>query len=342
MKNKYIGAIHIHTELSDGTGNVKSISKAAKQNNLDFIIITDHNKFDIDEGIYDGVYVIKGEEISPETENHYLAFNIKNCIEPTKASEYVQEVRRQGGFGFSAHPDESLDRPNKYIPLRWTDKNVIPDGVEIWNWFSLWTDYCNPKGFLNIAYAYLLRHNLIKTPRKETLAWWDKLNNTFSRIVPAIGGVDAHAMKFKRYFATWQIFPYKSMLGTISNVIELDEELSSDFEVAKQQIFKAIKNGHNIIVNRHTSKLLPEIFISNNSQKAYSGENLALDNCTLINIQLGNVFEIRVLHNGTCIHVENSASLSFPINKSGKYRVEISKDGFGFAYSNPIEVKLSD
>ena len=72
--NKYnsIGAIHIHSVYSDGTGNIDLISKAAKKAGLDWIIVTDHNSFDIEEGIYNGVYVIKGEEISPKNENHYL------------------------------------------------------------------------------------------------------------------------------------------------------------------------------------------------------------------------------------------------------------------------------
>lgn len=74
----YLGAIHIHTKLSDGTGDINSISKAAKKAGLHWIVITDHNNFDIEEGFYNGVCVIKGEEISPCTSNHYIALGIKN------------------------------------------------------------------------------------------------------------------------------------------------------------------------------------------------------------------------------------------------------------------------
>ena len=54
--NKYnsIGTIHIHSVYSDGTGNIKSISKAAKNAGLDWIIVADHNSFEIEEDIYNG------------------------------------------------------------------------------------------------------------------------------------------------------------------------------------------------------------------------------------------------------------------------------------------------
>ena len=79
MIYKYIGAIHIHSNHSDGTGDVNLITKAAKSAGLDWIIITDHNNFDIEEGIFNGIYVIKGEELSPaDNHNHYLDITLYN------------------------------------------------------------------------------------------------------------------------------------------------------------------------------------------------------------------------------------------------------------------------
>ena len=70
--NKYKGAIHIHSLFSDGSGNIETITRAAKKAGLKWIIITDHNNMDIEEGIINDICVIKGEEISPKKENHYL------------------------------------------------------------------------------------------------------------------------------------------------------------------------------------------------------------------------------------------------------------------------------
>ena len=105
--NKYnsVGAIHIHSVYSDGTGNVDLISNAAKKAGLDWIIITDHNSFEIQEGIYNGVYVIKGEEISPKNENHYLKkkyipqaaqFKMKQLEDALKACVEAEEAVKTG------------------------------------------------------------------------------------------------------------------------------------------------------------------------------------------------------------------------------------------------------
>ena len=97
----YTGAIHIHTTLSDGTKDVCEIAKIAKKCGLDFIIITDHNNLDVQEGDYDGLTVIKGEEISPSETNHYLALNINRVISAKIGVEnYIKEVTNQNGFGF--------------------------------------------------------------------------------------------------------------------------------------------------------------------------------------------------------------------------------------------------
>ena len=82
-KYQYKGAIHIHSLNSDGSGDIETITRAAQKAGLSWIIITDHNYFDLKEGIYNNVYVLKGEEISPKNKNHYLALGI-NCKKPLK------------------------------------------------------------------------------------------------------------------------------------------------------------------------------------------------------------------------------------------------------------------
>ncbi len=115
---QYCGAIHIHSLFSDGTGDLKTIVKAAKKAGLDWVIITDHNTMEAEEGIFDGVYVIRGEEISPHSENHYLALGINEVIEPCDNPQvYVDKVRKLGGFGFSAHPDEGFTTDNNGNPV---------------------------------------------------------------------------------------------------------------------------------------------------------------------------------------------------------------------------------
>jgi predicted metal-dependent phosphoesterase TrpH len=109
MVHIYPGAIHIHTTYSDGTSDISQVVRAAKKAGLKWIVVTDHNNMDGlgHEGFHDGVAVIVGEEISLILPIIILLWILKTLIshEQTPA-DYVNEVKKQGGFGFIAHPDE--------------------------------------------------------------------------------------------------------------------------------------------------------------------------------------------------------------------------------------------
>ncbi len=338
--NRYLGAVHIHTKFSDGTGELKEICRAAKKAGLDWIIITDHNNMDIEEGFIDGICVIKGEEISPLCSNHYLALGINEVISPDlNPNDYVQAVRNQGGFGYAAHPDESDKRKNSNKPINWLDKSIKPDGIELWNWFSNWADNLCDKNIFTLIYAYFFRHKLVTKPKSETLNWWDELNKESEKIIPAIGGVDAHALKFNKYLVPVLIFPYKDMFETVTNVTYLDTKLSNEFKIAKKQISDALKEGKNLIINRKVCKQIPEININNLKKIVHIGNFIYYDNNTCINIKLKKVFEVSIFCDGELIFNKKIKKIKIPIHKKGKYRVEIGLNKLGYAYSNPIIVK---
>ena len=338
-KYKYNGAIHIHSLFSDGTGNIDLISKSAKKAGLSWIIITDHNNFDIEEGIINGVTVIKGEEISSKSRNHYLALGINECINPSEnIQKSIETVRNYGGFGFAAHPDESDSRSNSHKPIKWTDKNIIPDGIEIWNWFSQWADNYNSKNIFNIAYSYFFKNKLVKKPYRVTLDWWDRLNNKEGKIVPAIGGIDAHALKIKDYIFPVTVFPYKFLFKTITNQIILNEPLDNNFDIRKKQIITALKNGNNLIFNRQTLNQPPDFYITNDSEYAESGNSVALDLNTYLHFNCNKKAEIKIYKNGSEIANFNNDKAELKITDCGKYRLEAEINGYGYVYSNPIIV----
>lgn len=337
-KHQYKGAIHIHSLNSDGSGDIETISRAAQKAGLSWIILTDHNYIDMEEGIYNNVYVLKGEEISPKNKNHYLALGINNKIEPDENPQiFIDEVREQNGIGFAAHPDESSKRKNDYLPITW-NKSFIPDGVEIWNWFSCWGDKLNSKNIFALAFSYLFKHFLVSKAPQDSIEWWDELNSQKQSIVPAIGGVDAHAFKIKKYIIPVTVFPYKVMFKTINNVINLNKPLSEDFKTAKEQILNAIKNGNNVVVNRNLSNVIPEINITNSLKTAYSGEFLNLDKKTHLNVSVNKKALIKVILNGRELYECFAKKCNLLLTQIGKYRVEILINNIEFAYSNPIVV----
>ena len=268
-----------------------------------------------------------------------MALGINEYIQPNaNAKHNIEAVKLNGGFGFAAHPEESDCRQNSHQPIKWTNKNIIPDGVEIWNWFSEWADNLNDGNVFSLIYSYLFKNKLVKSANSNVLFWWDNLNNASEKIVPAIGGIDAHALKIKDYIIPVTIFPYESMFKTIVNVVTSDEEFKTDFFARKEQILEALKSGRNLIINRAVSKEIPVIKISNQKQVATSGESINLDNETLLNVQTKKKSSIKIFHNGKEIKSVISNGIKMLLNEVGKYRVEIEFGERGFAYSNPIMV----
>ena len=338
----YPGAIHIHSKFSDGTGDIWEISRAAKKAGLFWVIVTDHNSMDIEEGVYNDVFVIKGEEISPETANHYIALDINRTILPSdNPYDYVDAVRKQGGFGFAAHPDEAENRKNKAKPIRWLDKSVAVDGIEIWNWFSDWADNYDETNIFTIAKAYFLRHNLIKGPHVQTLKWWDDLNLKRENIVPAIGGVDAHALKITKYIIPLKVFPYTCCFKTLTNVITLQTPMPKSFNEVKRAVLDSVRQGNNLIINqRYSSPLKFPVFQAVNEEQAVNaGGEIELSENSYLHIKLPQKADIKIIKDGMPFYSETSQKITLKLGTCGKYRFEARLKDTPWIFSNPIKVK---
>ena len=96
---EYVGAIHMHSTFSDGSGEVKNIAKAASEIGLDYIVLTDHNTLralnEGFEGWYGNALLLVGCEINDkQNKNHYLAFGIEEAFSTRlSAKQYVKKVR---------------------------------------------------------------------------------------------------------------------------------------------------------------------------------------------------------------------------------------------------------
>lgn len=338
------GAIHIHTTCSDGSGDISEISRSAKMAGLDWLIITDHNNMDVKEGIYNGVYVIVGEEISPSYDaNHCMAFGLKNNIENTENPEvYLQEVKKQGAFSCICHPHESLNRKNPYKPIRWKyDDLSLIDGVELWNYFSNWTDLYNDKNVFSQAYYYLFGNFMKNEPKKETLELWDRMNFGSDRVKFAIGGLDAHKIQFRKFFLKFPVYPYYIMFKTIVNVIPSKDKPSENFEEAKEFILNSLKAGRHFISDRRRCNNCEVLYSAHNKDlTCLSGETLELDDDCAICVELPEKAEIRLIKDGVLWLTERKKERAFfRIKYPGKYRVEVYKKSNGWIFTNPIIFK---
>lgn len=344
---EYIGALHIHSVYSDGTGTVKEIINYAKEVGLDYLILTDHNTLKAlkegFEGWYGDTLFLVGCELNDkENKNHYLSFGIEDTYSTRiSAKEYVKKVKDAGGIGFLAHPHEKRVHMEEHPPYPWTEWDCKDfNGIEIWNHMSEWMENLTEE---NKYQAFVHPLKSIEAPPKETLNKWDELN--LERPVVGIGGIDAHAHKHNLLgFFEVEIFPYKVLFKSIRTHILINKKLKTndedDYQTSKNLVYDALRNGHCFVANdyRADSKGF-RFYAETKSIKYQMGETITFEEDIILKVLLPvKKAEIRLIRNGKTLEKIESESLEFNVNSKGVYRVEIYIDSKAWIYSNHIRI----
>ena len=347
---EYIGAAHIHSLFSDGTGEVPGIAKYAEESDLDFILLTDHNTLRaLHEGYekwYGKTLCLIGCEINDkENKNHYLAFGIDEAYSTRLAAkDYVRKVKEAGGIGFLAHPHEKRNHMEEHPPYPWVDWSIENfDGIEIWNHMSEWMENLTEQNKYN-SFLHPLRS--IVAPPPETLKLWDELN--LKRKVVGMGGVDAHAHKQNLFgFFEVEIFPYKVLFKSIHNHVFLPEPLvkgngKQKLAKSKAAIYEALSYGRSFIANDyHANSKGFQFFAKSGKKKYLMGDTVDFsEKVTLyVTLPVQNA-EIKIIRNGKEIANIHSDRAELEVKKAGAYRVEVYYFNKAWIYSNHIRIGI--
>jgi hypothetical protein len=348
--NEYIGAIHVHSLFSDGTGKVDEIANFANEAGLDFLVLTDHNTLRaLKEGyekFYNNTLLIVGCEINDkENKNHYLAMGIKETFSTRlPAKKYVSMVREAGGIGFIAHPHEKRSSMKEHPPYPWTDWEVDDfTGIEIWNHMSEWMENLTEQNKYN-AFVHPLKS--ISSPNPQTLKAWDELN--LKRKVVGIGGIDAHAHKVNLLgFFEVEVFPYKVLFKSIRTHILAHEKIENSrnktsVTFAKKTLLKALAEGRCFVSNYYHGDAAGFRFFAESGRKIYQmGDCIEFSKNIKLRVLLpGNSGSIKLMHNGKLIDSVENTDAEFIVDKTGIYRVEVFLDKKAWIYSNHIRVGI--
>lgn len=220
------GAIHVHSQRSDGAGTRAAIADAARRAGLRFVIITDHGdgtRAPDAPAYVGGVLCLDGVEVSTNG-GHYLAFGMGAAPYPLggDASAVVEDVRRLGGIGIVAHPDSPREE------LRWSDPSLPVDGFE---WLNADSQF-RGAGWRTLAWAlggYALRPGpalaRVMASRPAPQEVWRSA--AIDRRLIAVAGHDAHGgvtrreeaaesrglLRLPSYEASFQTFSVKALLA---------------------------------------------------------------------------------------------------------------------------------
>ncbi|HEX7401456.1 MAG TPA: histidinol-phosphatase, partial [candidate division Zixibacteria bacterium] len=280
-----------------------------------------------------------GYEIHDQrNQNHFLAFNVNEVLPgELSAQEYVSAIRKLGGLGIIAHPDEIRETP-KFPPYPWTAWKVEGfDGIEIWNQMSEWME--------GIAYANRFRlftspRRFLTSPTPKTLKIWDERNK--QRKVCGICGVDAHAHPFRLGPFKLVIFPYKVQFQSLRLHLLLKESLSSDNLLAKKQVIDSIRECHAFISNYRQGDARGFSFSAQNqNQSAGMGEEISSSHSVLFKVGMPQRCKIRLVNNGGIVKEDTGKTLEYSTTAPGNYRVEAYKGKKGWIFSNHIRVVIS-
>jgi hypothetical protein len=347
---EYIGALHMHSVFSDGSGEVKEIAQAASEIGLDYIILTDHNTLralkEGYEGWYENTLLLVGCELNDKNNvNHYLAFGIDEAYSTRlSARQYVKKVNDDGGIGFIAHPHEKREHMKEHPPYPWVDWDIEDyTGIEIWNHMSEWMENLTEQ---NKYQSFLHPLKSINSPQQETLELWDNLN--LKRKVVGIGGVDAHAHKYNLLgFLEVEIFPYKVLFKSIRTHIITEEELvkgksGKSVEASKKIVYNAIGSGRCFIANDYHHESKGFRFFAKSDKNIYEmGDTVPLNKKISLNVLLPvSKAEIRLIHNSKKVNIVESNKAEFIVNKKGVYRIEVYYKDKAWIFSNHIRVGI--
>ncbi len=245
-----IGALHVHTNRSDGSGSPDDVAAAASRAGLQFVILTDHGdgtRVPDPPQYRSGVLVIDAVELST-ADGHYIAIGLPAAPYPLRgdARDVVEDVKRLGGLGVIAHPDSAKSG------LQWRDWDVPFDAMEWLNADTEWRDE-DPSQLARALLRYPFRRvgtlaSLLDRP-DATLSKWDGLTRT--RPVVALAGADAHARvgwrddeangyRRGRYLA---VPSYEVSFRTFAVRVVVDRAIGRDAVGDAARIIESLKTG---------------------------------------------------------------------------------------------------
>jgi hypothetical protein len=349
LPSSYIkGVYHMHSVFSDGKGTIEEITQAAASLNLDFVILTDHGKPNLQSSTcttwLNNVWLIGGSEFSLNC-GHLAAmgFEVPAYIFPPEPQEAINEVINDNGVCFISHPIDDK------VP--WTDWDISGfTGIEVLSSYSearragiLKILIFPLKYLINSKYALL---NTMGYPL-DTIKKWDSLNQSGQYY--GIYGLDAHgklpiSKKMQLKFPT-----YKSMFEIMTVYIKLNQKLlrgGEKREAGKMgswedekfappgAVISALRRGNffNVIEGIASANGFEAFFIEKSSGKRIEMGESSGENQGKLVIFLPFDFETGIIVYKNGIRSKQKANkqekqLEIEVNEPGVYRIEVYVPG---------------
>jgi hypothetical protein len=335
---EYVGAIHLHSCYSDGSGTIREITAAARRAGLDFFILTDHDTLaprnDGWQGWHDGVLVIVGVEITCPRRSHVVVLDAKHVaglrFKPLRRLLFELQNQDATAWVAHAHPAHIMGYSMKAGELLDWD---IPGftGVELW---SLMHDICN--GLTLWRAPSFLRNwrRYVRGAHPDTMAHWDRM--TLQRRFPAVGSLDNHAVNIPIFGR--QVLPYEEAFRTICTHVLADDLTGGPEDV--DRIVTALSRGRAFIAMDLWADARGFRFEAETADGPLGvGDEAPWRGPTTLRVRSPAAAELKLLQDGKLVTAVEGTNLEFRADQSGVYRVEARHQGRPWIYTNPIYLR---
>jgi hypothetical protein len=327
----HVGVIHVHTTYShDAHGKFEDVVRVANAQGLDFVMISEHNNLralrDGLQGWHGQVLVIIGMEISTKS-GHYVAFNVAEEIDRERltAQQVINEVTRQGGIGFIAHP--------YFEKAPWRDWTVTGfTGIEAYNVahdsldenkarLAIWTLTAPVGPFF---------WSIIDRPY-DPLSTWDGLIRQHGPVT-GIGSVDAHEF----HFAGLKFAPYEAMFQLVRTHV-----LTPPGDLTPERVYTALTRGHAYLSIELEAEAGGFRWIATRGGKlaAIMGDEIPFTDGLRLAAILPAPAQMALYKDGQEIATKTGQTWEIDVAGPGVYRLEASRHNKPWIFSNPIYVR---
>jgi hypothetical protein len=348
----YAGVIHVHSALGGHSlGNFEEIIEAARSNNLNFVVMTEHTSSVMDtsamtlNGEHAGVLFVGGNEVVTASHDRLLLLpgsDEASAAEAVGTQQVVEGQKARNGLSFVAYPHEFQS---------W-DANGY-DGVEVYN---LYTNTKKINYFVTFfdwlwsywSYPDLMFARFYDRPA-ESLSKWDELTRT--RKVVAVAGNDAHSNvgfqlgdRTGKSFVGVHLDPYQRTFAVVRNHVLIEREKP----FTTRALLDALASGHSYFAFDLFGDSNGFLFAAENSRdKKIMGDEIELLDGVRLIVEAPVKSRILLFKDGRVVRDEDrSARQEFPVTERGVYRVEVYLSQLGplvegkpWIISNPIYVR---
>jgi len=347
----YKGVIHVHSFLGGhSTGAFAELIAAAKANQLDFVIMTEHPQANFDtaamtlNGMHDGVLFVNGNEVATANGDRLLL--IPGTSNAATAStrdtqEIINDQKRNGGLSFVAYPADSL---------RW--QSSTPDGVEVYNLFTNAREIRPVVMFFDGLWSYrgygdLMFANFFSRPDTNLQLWDGAAGATGKRLV-AIAGNDAHSNvgvslndSSGKQLLGVKLDPYERSF----RVVRTHVLIRKGIELSRESSLEALAHGHCYLSFDLFADASGFNFSANGSE-AMMGDDISFNSQPRFSVNSPVSARIVFRKDGAVVYQGLGRTAEFSPDGPGVYRVEAYLDslpppvtGRPWVISNPIYVR---